>query len=159
MELDGWRKHKLRKEGKLYSMKWATFQEASSLRISIINYFASWVSELLQTKQNEKKCRGQESARKQRPAACCGLGKTTGYRGSSVSMLHCLEHFQCLYTEWVAWAQVGLTAVSLGGLGKPLPGGARKDSVPGWLPSAPALSFLIVFCLGLFMKMLLNHLP
>lgn len=135
----------LRKEGQLYSMKWAKFQEASSLRISIINYFASWVSVLLQTKQNEKKCRGQESARKQHSAARCGLGKTTGCRGSSVSVLHCLEHFQCLCTEWVAWAQLGLSAVSQGGLGEPLAGAARKDSVPGWLPCAPALSFLMVF--------------
>lgn len=52
----------------------------------------------------------------------------------------------------------GLSAVSQGGLGEPLAGAARKDSVPGWLPCAPALSFLMVFSLGLLMKMLLNHL-
>lgn len=45
----------------------------------------------------------------------------------------------------MAWAQLGLSAVSQGGLGEPLAGAARKDSVPGWLPCAPALSFLMVF--------------
>lgn len=152
MELDGCKKAQagfflfcfcfaLSKEVKLYSMKWAKFQENSSLRISIINYFVSRVSELLLTKQNETKlhyqnfinpnkmCRGQESAGRQHSPTCCRSGKTTDISCSSVSVPHWPEYFPAPFQGPFPWSQVGITVVSqLSAWRSPRPwlGAARK---------------------------------
>lgn len=157
MELDGCKKAQavfffccfaLSKEVKLYSMKWAKFQENSSLRISIINYFVSRVSEMLLTKQNETKlcyqkfinlnkmCRDQESAGRQQSPTCCRSGKTTGTYCISVNVPHWLEHLQPHSTKWVPWFWVGISVVSqLSAWRSPRPwlGAAKKGLLPDGL--------------------------